>query len=370
MPYFRPNQKEFNYLKHMILVGGNVDHPWSKDDFLHYVTHLDEGRVSDDWMFDTFAFWHFKSPKGGYLYSDVNIGTTMNGEGDFYAVPAPNPGTMEDWESILDWYFKPDVFAGALNQAVEEAGKKLGSFGHKHNLVITIPYPGPLQTKFGELNGARMNFSVQGQNLQRATECRLAACRWFIDKAIRIFEEQNYDHLNLLGFYWTFETIHKSWDIDDHWLLKELYQYIDKRGKKFFWIPFFSTYNIHQLDNYQDYYFHAAFLQPNYMFYKAFTGVEDAAIAAKDRNAGIEMEFYTALDEPIAVKDERLDRFDTYLEGGITHGYMKESAIAWFDGGKALYKIYHGDDERERAYYDKIYQFVKGVYSIDSKGSG
>lgn len=43
---------------------------------------------------------------------------------------------------------------------------------------------------------------------------------------------------------------------------------------------------------------------------------------------------------------------------------MKESAIAWFDGGKALYRIYHGSDEKEREYYDKIYQFVNGSYTL------
>ena len=364
MPYFQPNQEAFNFLKHMILVGGNVDNPWGKDDFLHYVTHLDKQGKSDDWMFDSFAFWHFKSPKGGYLYSDVNIGTTKNGEGNFYAVPAPNPGNLTDWEAIIDWYFMPDVFADALNQAIEAGIETLGSPKHKRNLIITIPYPGPLQSKFGTIDGAPLNFSVQGQNLQHATEARLVACKWFIDRVIERFSQQNYEHLHLLGFYWTFETIHRSWDIDDHWLLKELYQYIEQQGKKFFWIPFYSSYNIHQLDNYQDYYFHSAFLQPNYMFYKDFTGVKDAAKAAAERNAGVEMEFYTANNESMAEKAERLKRFDCYLEGGILHKYMKESAIAWFDGGKALYRIYHGSDEKEREYYDKIYQFVNGSYTL------
>lgn len=365
MPYFSPNQKEFNYLKHMILVGGNVDNSWDKDDFLHYVTHLNEDKNPDDWMFDTFAFWHFKSPKGGDLYSDVNIGTTKNGEGDFYAVPAPNPGTVDDWEAIIDWYFKPDVFADALDKAIEEACKMLGTPDYKHNLVITIPYPGPLQSKFGTIGGKKLNFSVHGQNLQNATENRLEACKWFVDKVIRIFNERNYKHINLLGFYWTFETIHKSWDIDDHWLLKELYKYIEEKGKKFFWIPFYSTFNIHQLDDYQNYYFHAAFLQPNYMFYKDIQGVGDAAKAARQRNAGFEMEFYTVTDELITEKEERLKKFDRYLSGGIEYGYMQESAIAWFDGGRALYKIYHGSDIRERSYYDKIYNFVKGNYSAE-----
>jgi len=100
------------------------------------------------------------------------------------------------------------------------------------------------------------------------------------------------------------------------------------------------------------------------MFYKNITDVAEAAHAARQRNAGIEMEFYASLDEPIEVKDERLQRFDRYLAGGIEFGYMKESACAWFDGGKAIYQLYRHPNPVERVYYDKIYKFIKGIYKI------
>ncbi len=364
MAYFKPGREDFNYLRHLILVGGNTREVWTKGDFSHYVTHLNEYGEADDWMFDTFTFWHFKSPQGGFLYSDINIGTTRVGEGDFYAVPAPNPGNKEDWECVIDWYFSPNIFAHALDEAIEEAEEKLGEREHKVNLVITIPYPGPLQTQFGEIDGNKLNFSTRGQNLDKATKQRLAACIWFVDEVINRFRQENYNHINLLGFYWTFETVYRSWDIDDHWLLKELYRELKNKGMKFFWIPFWSSYNVHLLEDYQNYYFDCAFLQPNYMFYKDITDVAHAAHAARRCNAGIEMEFYTSLDEPIEVHHEKFKRFDRYLEGGIEFGYMTESACAWFDGGKAIYNLYHHDDPRQRRYYDKIYQFVKGTYQI------
>lgn len=362
MAYFKPGKKDFNYLRHLILVGGNTDEACTKNDFSRYVTHLDSEGEPDDWMFDTFAFWHFKSPKGGFLYSDINIGTTSSGEGDFYAVPAPNPGNKEDWLAVMDWYFEQGIFADALDTAIEEAEKKLGKREHKVNLVFTIPYPGPLQTQFGEINGQKLNFSTKGQNLDKATRQRLIACKWFVDEIIRRFNQEKYRHLNLLGFYWTFETVYRSWEIDDHWLLKELHKELKTLNMKFFWIPFWSSYNVHLLEDYQNYYFDCAFLQPNYMFYKNITGVGDAAQVAKRCNAGIEMEFYATLDEPIQVKDQRLKRFDGYLDGGIEFGYMKESACAWFDGGKAIYNLYKHEDPIERQYYDKVYRFIKGTY--------
>lgn len=365
MAYFPPNDPDFNYLKHLILVGGTSDNPWHKEDFTPYVTHLSEEEVADDWMFDTFAFWHFTSPRGGTLGADINIGTTMSGEGGFYAVPTPNPGNKRDWEALLDWYFQPGVFADALDQAISEAKQHLGSPEHKRNVVITIPYPGPYQTQFGKAEGKRLNFSVAGQNRDRATKDRLTACQWFVEETIRRFNAAEYDNLHLLGFYWTFETVYVSWDMDDHWLLKELRPFVNQKGKKLFWIPFYSTYNIHLLDHYQDYYFDCAFLQPNHMFYQAIEDVKEAALAARSRNAGIEMEFYMTLDEPIAIQNERLARFDRYLNGGIEYGYMTNSATAWFDGGKGIYQLYHHQDPQERAYYDKIYTFIRGTYKPD-----
>lgn len=266
--------------------------------------------------------------------------------------------------AIIDRYFEQDIFAHALDEAIEDAQHVLGKREHKVNLVITIPYPGPLQTKFGKIDGQNLNFSVMGQNRDQATRQRLTACIWFMDEIIKRFKLENYKNLNLLGFYWTFETVYKSWDVDDHWLLKELHKEMQNRGKKFFWIPFWSSYNVHLLDDYQNYYFDCAFLQPNYMFYKSITDVKDAAHAAKRRNAGVEMEFYATLDEPIGITDERLQRFDRYLSGGVEYGYMKESACAWFDGGKAIYKLYDHENPVERQYYDKIYRFIKGTYQV------
>ena len=362
MTYFHPGRKDYNYMKQFILVGGKTSDTWGKDAFSRYVTHLDAGGQADDWMFDTFAFWHNQSPHGGSLYSDINIGTTRTGEGDFFAVPVPNPGNREDWLSVLDWYFAPNVFAHALDEVIDQAEQKLGKRDHKVNLVITIPYPGPLQTQFGEINGQNLNFTTKGQNLEKATRQRLAACVWFVDEVIRRFQRENFRHLNLLGFYWTFETVYRSWDMDDHWLLKELHRELGERDMKFFWIPFWSSYNVHLLDDYQNYYFDCAFLQPNYMFYQNITDVKEAAQAARQRNAGIEMEFYAARNEPAKVKKERLRRFERYLSGGVEFDYMKDSACAWFDGGRAIYRLYGNPDPVEGQIYDKIYRFTKGTY--------
>ena len=124
--------------------------------------------------------------------------------------------------------------------------------------------------------------------------------------------------MHLLGVYWMFETVYRGWNVDDHWLLKPLRPRVHRHGLKFLWIPFWSAYNVHLLDDYRSYYFDLAFLQPNYMFYKEGKSLEAAAEAARRRGAGIEMEYYLELDEPIGVTGERHSRFRDYLNGGVT----------------------------------------------------
>ena len=161
-----------------------------------------------------------------------------------------------------------------------------------------------------------------------------------------------------------FETVYRSWDVDDHWVLKELRPLVNGKGLKMFWIPFWSTYNLHALDNYRDYYFDAAFLQPNYMFYRQGVSLKQAAAAARARGAGIELEYYLELNEPIAVEPERQLRFREYLNAGVTEGFMMESACAHFQGSGTLERMRVHADPIEREFYEDIYAFVKGRYRV------
>ena len=229
-----------------------------------------------------------------------------------------------------------------------------------------LPYPHITQGAWGRLPGtsAVLDFTIDRQNLMRATEQRLAACTWILDEIAHRSAVQRYDHVNLLGVYWMFESVHRGWNVDDHWLLKSLRPRIHRYGLKFLWIPFWSTYNVHLLDDYQSYYFDLAFLQPNYMFYKEGKSLQAAAEAARQRGTGLEMEYYLELGEPIGVTGERHSRFRDYLNGGVTYGYMREAACAHFQGVGALERMRAHEDPVEREFYEDIYRFVKGDYVL------
>jgi hypothetical protein len=367
MPYFPQHHPDFNSLRHLLLMYGDARRPWTSRDMVHGAAHMNAEGTADDWLFDSFLFLNLKASSGHDFSADVNLGTTMAGEGDFFAVCSPHPAEKRDWDELLGFYLGP---SGAL-RTLEASLKDLRStirypFGPKRNVILMIPYPHITQKRFGPLATHRpsLDFSTAKQNLARASEQRLEATRWFVDEVVRRFREDDYSHIHLLGVYWMFETVYRGWDVDDHWVLKELRVHIRDKGLKFFWIPFWSTYNVHLLDNYQDYYFDLAFLQPNYMFYKRGKNIAQAAEAARTRNAGIEMEYFLELPEPIAVEGERHRRFREYLNGGITYGYMTDAACAHFQGVGALERMRGHDDQQEREFYEDLYRFLKGEYRL------
>lgn len=366
MGYLQPGLAELNYLRHLILMYGHDNNSWAERDLRYYVMHIGKDGVPDDWFYDSFLFLNSKARSGNDFQADVNLGTTMNSEGDFYAVCSPNPAHVDDWRDLVTLYLGENGYVDRLETTVQQAAKELNTnIPFKRNVVLAIPYPHITQAQFGRIPGIpkNLNFSVLKQSLHDATHNRLIATLWFVRECLRLWESKNYQHIHLLGFYWIYETVHHAWDVDDHVILKELKKTVNQSGHKMFWIPYFATYNFHLLDDYQSYYFDAAFLQPNYMFY---TGGDDNLIRASEeaskRNAGIELEYFLRLDEPIQTVADRKHRFRNYLNKGIELGYMKESACAHFQGMNALPQMYHHQDPVERQFYDDIYEFVKGTY--------
>jgi len=367
MGYLPQGSSEFNFLKHLILLYGNAQRPWTVKDLKYYVAHLDADGLPDDWLYDSILFLNSKASSGRDFSADVNLGTTVSGEGDFFAVCSRNPANRNDWDELLSFYLAEGGSVETLDRAIEECKKTIKhELRHKRNVVLMLPYPHITQGDFGPLpgNSKTVDFTIRNQNLASATKHRLESCQWMVDQITEWWSALNIKHLNLLGVYWMFETIYRGWDVDDHWLLKEFRKHIHNRGLKFLWIPFWSSYNLHLLDDYQNYYFDAAFLQPNYMFYKEGKSLRRAADAARSRNAGIELEYYLELNEPIAIENERHARFREYLNGGIEFGYMKESACAHFQGVESLARMHRHTDPKEREFYEDIYQFVKGTYKI------
>ncbi|MCC5877970.1 MAG: DUF4855 domain-containing protein [Candidatus Sumerlaeia bacterium] len=367
MAYFAPRQPDFNYLHHLFLLGWMPDKPLTEKELRYYVSHVNEEGKSDGWFFDSFLLFNTKAHSGNEFNNDINIGTSMSGEGDFFALPSPNPGRRSDWLALLEDIIGPDGIWSEIDRTIGNVAKEIGPPPHKRNAVVTIPYPHPGQYAFGgdPNEKGRINFSIMGQNLAQASSQRLKACKWFVDETIERWEKLQPENLHLLGFYWIYESLHYSWQVDDHWVLKELYKYIRERGYKFFWIPFYSSFNVNILSSCTEFYFDGAMLQPNHMFYENIDDVEKAALEARERGAGVEMEYYPYENSFMKTMEDRHRRFRNYLNGGVKYGYMKDSVCGYFCGFNDLHLMATELGPDERKVYDDHHRFVAGTYEIE-----
>lgn len=374
--YLQPGRDYLGGLRHLTF--SDPTHLSDADLALYLAEHDRRGRPVR-WLFDSFVV-SARPASGNCMHADVNLGTSMAGEGDFFAWPSPQPTNAADWREVIAANFAPGGPLDRLNSAVARLAAVLGPPPRPLNAVLYHPYPSPAQPKFGPLDAIHsagasaredarsLNFSVLGQSLDRASRQRLDAARLFIDESLRHWKEaaaaRRWLHLNLLGFYWPHETIYRGWDVDDHWLLKELKFHANDCGLRLLWIPFWCSWNVALLAEHRRW-FDAAWLQPNYMFYEAVTGVGEAAEAAKAREAGIEMEFYITQGAGVfreSVRAERLERFRGYLNGGVDYGYMTEASCAWYLGDNALAHLYNTGDAADFALYEDICAFIAGTY--------
>ena len=372
MPFFAPGQPDYNHLRHMILAAFPSTKSPTLEEILCQVAHLPEpGGKPDRWFYD--AFLEFgPAPSGNALYADVNLGTTRSGDGDFYAVLSPNPGRAVDWTGYLDNLFAPGGYLALLDKAVGVAARTLGPPPSPRSVVLSVPYPAPNQSFFGPVRrgGPSLNFSVTGQNLMKASEQRLEACRWFVRQCEERWKKAGFRNLAHLGYYWIYESLHYSWDVDDHWVLKEFYKVVRSRRSRVFWIPFYSSFNVNLLEPGRGFYFDCAFLQPNHVFYHKIPGVGKAAREAAERGAGMEMEYYINMDPRWGVGREKYRRFRNYLDGGVKYGYMTESACAYFMGGFDVPLMLNSPDKRERELYHDLADFVGGEYKVKGRSRG
>ncbi len=368
MPYFAPNQPEYNYLRHLILPIWDWKKPLTPKETAHYLAHFNRKTgKADDWFYDSFMPYIMEAPSGNVYGADTNRGTTRCGEGDFYAIVHPCPATKRDWLEGLEAQLAPKGPLDTLEKLVPELTRQIGRKPeHKINIVFGCPYPMPNQSMWGSLKEGKpsLNFSVTAQNLIKASEQRLEAVCWFIDEAMKQWDKAGFKNLNLLGFYWMYESLHYSWDIDDHWVLKEFYKHCRRRKTKLFWIPFYSSFNVRVLNDYQGFYFDCAMLQPNHIFYYDIPDVKQAALEAKARGAGVEMEYYYWFPPRFSVGNQKYRRFQNYLNGGVKYGYMTESVCGHFIGPQDIPKMYASDNPKEREAYEDLYHFVKGDYEI------
>jgi hypothetical protein len=308
---------------------------WTAENLLPYVAYVDEEGKPIQWLFDSFLFIEFATNENKSLYHY-----------------APNAAQADgtDWVWLADVWFREKTGLCGLERCVEEAGAVLNDPEHKVNVVITLPMPLHQVTKFNNLPGTSepFNFS-QAEDRQQALE-------WYINTVSERFAAANYQHLNLLGFYWTGESIVS----EQHETVLWTADFLHNRELKFYWIPYFTAAGV---EHWREVGFDAMMLQPNY-FFEGNGGVNRLMLAAKRAlilGSGVEMEF----DGRAFTSEEYYQRYWDYLDAGVKYGWMKEALLGWYEGGGALLRMFEEGD-KGRAMYDALYHFMKGDYAPEN----
>lgn len=255
-----------------------------------YLMYDKEDRVQ--WLFDAFVFSISR-----YKGTSTHL-VDMNRE------------TMLD---IIDGYFADGCYVSLLDAVAGELRDSIPGKFIPRKVVIGIP---SIQSDdWGEIDGVTMVPSEDENVLFRTDKVRIA--QWYVDEVVRQFAEKDYENVRLIGFYWQEENgnILPSYGM-------QIAGHIHSYGLGFYWIPYFDAYN---WNNWADYGYDMAWLQPNYMFNDVSRDrLYDAYENASSVRMGLEMEW-----DNTCPLEKHIGYWDIFEETGVLSGWP----IAYYESG-------------------------------------
>lgn len=309
-----------------------------KGDLLPYTAYCDKNGKILDFFFDSYLFLPCMDfgPTGARMHVDT-----------------ANPTKALDWTTYVNDTFHEGANVDALEQAFGETKAALGNTEEKAGVFFTILYPATSAKNFGSLGGKNLDFSK--------IEDRKYAIKWIIDEQIKLFNENNYQHLELVGFYWLEEYLLNESDVE---LFQYTSKYLKSLGLKFIWIPWYCANGYNRWEQLG---FDVACMQPN-MYWMGncdpFRVEESVDISAWH---GLSMEIEV---DARVTSDDYFNRYLYYLEGGLNSQMMNSVKMYYQDGKPGIYyQACFSSNDRFRTVYDLTYKYAKGTLTqedIDS----
>lgn len=302
----------------MVLIyhGGIQRLAWSSDQLKPYLYRERSGKT--EWLFDKFLFLEIFDNIQKYNY-DPGFGYKTAGK--------------EQWQWLLNRYFALQKGPDALEFLLDSLSKQGKTPIRQREVVISIPCPVNGFTEWGELNGKKMNFN-------NPEDQEKAAC-WFIDEAIKKWNEKNYKHIKLSGFYWVHEDAAQSSEA-----IAFVRKYLEKKNYQLLWIPYWGAEG---KGGWQKLGFDFAWQQPNYFFETTIPKqrLTDACSFAKEHRMGLEMEF----DERVS-KSEFRERFYDYVNSFKENHVWSLCPVAYYEGGGAWLQMVNSSDPEMKKMVD------------------
>ncbi|MDR1865446.1 MAG: DUF4855 domain-containing protein [Bacteroidales bacterium] len=325
----------------MVLIYGGGKHrtaTWNREHFAPYVSYTDRAQ-KEQWLFD------------GFLFLEITNG--VSGKQRIFATGYyGQPAGKTEWERQADYYFTENNGVYALDDCIAAVTERLGAPAEKRKVVIGLPEPivaGP-GSHYAELPADYWG-SVDGKQLDfTGNDDRITACKWFIDYVEARFNEGNFKHVELAGFYWIAEE-----SLHTKTILAEVAACLNGKKYSFNWIPYWKTD--------PDYYdwqalkFNYAYLQPNYFFNDntPYSRLTEACNVAKLYRLDMELEF----DLSVFVGDRnRGSRLYDYMKAFRENGILTSKRIAYYQDCDALYQLYHAAAEQDKNLFHDFCAFV------------
>lgn len=313
---------------------GNSTVRQSVADLLPYVAYIDANRKIQDFFFDSYLFlpWNCSAPSGATMHGGTN-----------------NPTIATDWIAYIDDLFYRDKNVNALDQAMARTKSELNDSEKKAGVFFTILYPAHNQTNFGSLGGRQLDLSKKAD--------REYAIKWMIDEQINRFTQSEFEHLDLVGFYWLEEEIYSQYDQE---MMLYASEYLHSKGLKFIWIPWFQAPGYNKWQNYG---FDVACLQPNEIWQSTTIPRRVQTCAELCELYGMSMQIESRHE---VSEKEFFDRYMRYLYGGMMNGHM-DSVKFYYQSGKTgvYYDSCYSSEPLYRSVYDLTYKYAKGTLTED-----
>ncbi len=324
-----PSADILNGAKDTCLLYHNTSDGYKVNDLIPYLAYVDENGKMQDVMFDSFLFLFMsKFPSGGYPYSN---------------------GVKSDWEWALNDVFGDGKNIKALDEAAAQVKQELGlGSDYKYKVILSLYYPSKEITHFGDVDGDGVS-----EDFSKAEDV-IKALDWYINLTDETFNAQNFQNIELVGYYWFHETINSD-DSDSLQIINAASDMVHAKGKDFCWIPYYAS---NGYNSWKEYGFDVAVMQPNYVFKldTPFTNVISCAELTALYGMGVEMEICSDSLNNL----QFFKKYMQYVAGGTEFGYMNDCIIMYYQEMFAFRDACNSGSVMGRMIYDSTYHFIKG----------